>query len=43
VEIYNRRLESIQDELVAQHGYKQVSHRLQILGICPNCLKKPGP
>ncbi|MBE0534430.1 MAG: transcriptional repressor [Phycisphaerae bacterium] len=40
VEIYSRKLEIIQDELVRQHGYEQISHKLQIFGICPKCLKK---
>ena len=40
VEIYSKRLEKIQDDMVAKHGYLQLSHRLQILGTCPKCQKK---
>ncbi len=39
VEISSKRLESLQQRLVAQHGYVQVSHRLQIFGMCPKCQK----
>lgn len=40
VEVYNKRLEKIQDELVKEHGYVQQSHRLNIFGLCPKCQKK---
>ncbi len=40
VEIFSRKLEKAQDELIRKHGYEQVSHRLQIYGICPKCRKK---
>jgi Fur family ferric uptake transcriptional regulator len=40
VEIYSKKLEKAQDELVKKHGYRQVSHKLQIYGICPKCEKK---
>ena len=39
VEICSKRLENLQQKLVAQHGYVQVSHRLQIFGMCPKCQK----
>lgn len=39
VEIYSKKLEKAQDELVKKHGYRQVSHRLQIYGVCPQCKK----
>ncbi len=38
-EVYSRKLEKAQDELIKKHGYEQVSHRLQIYGICPKCRK----
>jgi len=40
VEIYNKRLEKLQDEMVKEHGYIQKSHRLNIFGLCPKCQKK---
>ena len=40
VEIYSKRLEKIQDELVKAHGYTQQTHRLNIFGLCPKCQKK---
>ena len=40
VEIYSKKLEKAQDELVKKHGYRQVSHRLQVYGICPKCKSK---
>ncbi len=40
VEIFSRKLEKAQGELIKKHGYQQVSHRLQIYGICPKCRKK---
>ena len=40
VEIFSRKLEKAQEELIRKHGYEQVSHRLQIYGICPKCRKK---
>ncbi len=40
VEIFSRKLEKEQEELIRKHGYEQVSHRLQIYGICPKCRKK---
>ena len=36
-EIYSPELEQIQHELVAQHGYTQQSHKLDIFGLCPKC------
>lgn len=39
-EVYSRKLEKAQDELVKKHGYMQVSHRLQIYGVCPRCQQK---
>lgn len=39
-EIYSRKLEEIQHELVKRHGYVQESHKLDIFGLCPECAKK---
>jgi len=40
VEIYSPKLEKIQAEMVEKHGYEQISHKLQIFGLCPKCRKK---
>ena len=40
VEIYSERLEELQEHLIKKHGYVQVSHRLDIFGVCPACQKK---
>jgi Fur family ferric uptake transcriptional regulator len=40
VEIYSKRLEKLQDELVRKHGYVQEYHKLHIFGLCPRCGKK---
>ena len=39
-EIYNPKLEKIQDELVSKYGYVQENHKLDIFGLCPECAKK---
>lgn len=40
VEIYSKKLESLQKELVRRHGYIQEYHKLDIFGICPRCGRK---
>lgn len=40
VEVHSKRLEKIQDSLVAEHGFKQISHKLTIYGLCPKCQGK---
>ncbi len=40
VEIYSKRLEKLQEELVRKHGFMQEYHKLDIFGICPRCGKK---
>jgi Fur family ferric uptake transcriptional regulator len=37
VEIYSKKLETLQEELVKRHGYTQEYHKLDIFGICPRC------
>ncbi|MBW7990344.1 MAG: transcriptional repressor [Planctomycetes bacterium] len=39
VEIYSKKLEKLQEELVRKHGYTQEYHKLDIFGICPRCGK----
>lgn len=40
VEIFSKRLEKIQNELVKKNGFLKQSHRLDLFGICPKCQKK---
>jgi Fur family ferric uptake transcriptional regulator len=40
VEIYSKKLEKIQDEVIKKHGYVQEYHKLDIFGLCPGCGKK---
>ncbi|MHC4171372.1 MAG: Fur family transcriptional regulator [Planctomycetota bacterium] len=40
VEIYSKKLEKLQVELVKKHAYVQEYHKLDIFGICPRCGKK---
>ncbi len=40
VEIYSRKLEKLQEELVKTLGYIQEYHKLDIFGLCPKCGKK---
>ena len=39
VEIYSKKLEKLQEELVRKHGYIQKYHKLDIFGLCPRCGK----
>ena len=40
VEVYSKKLEKIQEELVKTLGYIQVYHKLDIFGLCSKCGKK---
>lgn len=40
IEIFSKRLEKIQNELVKKQGFLRQSHRLDLFGICPKCQKK---
>ena len=40
VEIYSKKLEKLQEDLVRKHGYTQEYHKLDIFGLCPRCGKK---
>jgi len=40
VEIYSKKLEKLQEELVRRHGYTQEYHKLDIFGLCPQCGKE---
>jgi len=43
VEIFDKKLEKLQDAIVKKHGFIQKSHRLNIFGLCPKCKKKSKP
>jgi Fur family ferric uptake transcriptional regulator len=40
VEIYSKRLEKLQVELVKRHGFIQQYHKMDIFGLCPRCGRK---
>ena len=40
VEIYSKKLEELQEELVRRHNYVQEHHKLDIFGICLRCRQK---
>jgi Fur family ferric uptake transcriptional regulator len=40
VEIYSKKLEKLQADLIKKHGYVQEYHKLDIFGICPQCGRK---
>lgn len=40
LEVVDERIETLQEELAAQHGYTLTSHRMYLYGICPDC-KEP--
>lgn len=39
IEFTEYRIEKLQDEVCKKHKFKAESHRLQIQGLCENCLK----
>ena len=40
VEIYSKKLEKLQEELVRKHGYTHEYHKLDIFGQCSKCRRK---
>ena len=40
VEIYSKRLEKLQEQLVTKHGYVQRYHKMDIFGLCSKCSRK---
>ena len=40
VELFSKKLEKLQNELVKKHGFLRQSHRLDLFGTCPKCQKK---
>ncbi len=41
-ELTDPEMERLQDELMRRFGFKPISHRLQLFGICPQCTGKEG-
>jgi Fur family ferric uptake transcriptional regulator len=37
IEVYDRRIEKLQEVLVRKHGFKSEHHKLEIFGICKKC------
>jgi Fur family ferric uptake transcriptional regulator len=37
-EVYNRRIEMLQEKMAEEHGYKLTSHKLYLYGTCPDCM-----
>lgn len=35
-EVYNRRIEMLQEKIAKKHGYKLTSHKLYLYGTCPD-------
>lgn len=42
VEIFDKKLEKLQEELARKHGYIQNTHKLNIFGLCPRCQQGNG-
>ncbi|MDY6848335.1 MAG: Fur family transcriptional regulator [Geoalkalibacter sp.] len=40
IEFEDPRIEQMQDEVAAQHGFKILNHRLELYGLCEDCRKK---
>jgi Fur family transcriptional regulator, ferric uptake regulator len=40
IEFKNNQLESLQLQVAAQHGFHMLQHKMEIYGICTNCLKR---
>jgi Fur family ferric uptake transcriptional regulator len=40
IEVIDPKIESLQDKLAKEHGYKLTGHRLYLYGICKNCQNK---
>lgn len=42
VEVEGPAVERWADKVAAEHGYTEVSHTVEIFGLCPTCAAKPG-
>lgn len=43
IEVVDPRIELLQEELAAKHGFKLTGHRMYLYGICPACRKGETP
>jgi Fur family transcriptional regulator, ferric uptake regulator len=43
VEFEEPRVEALQDEIAAKHGFLIRSHKHELYGVCPQCQKSPPP
>ena len=42
VEFENDRIEALQDAVARRHGFKVVSHKMELYGLCRDCQKPAG-
>lgn len=40
IEVYDQKIESLQDALVKKHGFVSVHHRMEIFGKCKSCASR---
>ncbi|HIQ48492.1 MAG TPA: transcriptional repressor [Aquifex aeolicus] len=40
IEFVNEDIETLQDEICRQYGFKPIHHRLEIFGLCEECQKR---
>lgn len=40
VEFENDAIEDLQEKVAARHGFRLVSHKLELYGVCPECANK---
>lgn len=42
VEFHNEKLENLQSQIVSEYGFHMLQHKMEIYGICSDCLKARG-
>ena len=42
IEVFSEKIEELQNEMAKKEGFKVLKHKLEIYGICKDCLKKGG-
>jgi Fur family transcriptional regulator, ferric uptake regulator len=40
VEFVNSEIESLQDRVAKEHGYRVTHHKMELYGLCPTCQKR---
>ena len=43
VEFQNQKVENLQSKIAAEHGFFMLQHKMELYGICANCLKERAP